>query len=454
MDLLQTKADLSEGDCNLTHLRQAFVEQHDRVTKELLKRDAASFIRQALSTPCLNALSHASGATLTDMGGREILDFHGNAVHQLGFSHPEVLAAIKDQLDKLSFCPRRYTNRPAVELAEQLGQIAPVTGDRPGKVLLAPSGALGISTALKLARLVTGRYKTISMAGSFHGASMDTISIGGDAIFREGLGPLLPGSIHVPAFDPDDVNRSINLIEFILKKDRLVGAVIAEPMRWTTLVAPPPWYWQRLRELCDHYGALLIVDEVPSCLGRTGRLFCIEHMGVRPDIIVIGKGLGGGVFPMSAMIADASLDADPHSALGHYTHEKSPVGAAASLATIKIIDRESLVERAESMGQYLRVGLDQLVEKHECVTEARGLGLHRAVVLEAGQPDDSGLSDRLLYACLRRGLSLKISAGRIVALSPPLTISQEEIDRALSILDDAIAEAASESVLDGRDRSN
>ena len=454
MDLLKAKVDLSEGDCNLTQLRQDFAEQHDRVTKELLKRDEASFIRQALSTPCLNVLSHASGATLTDMGGREILDFHGNAVHQLGFSHPEVLAAIKNQLDKLSFCPRRYTNRPAVELAERLGQIAPVSGDGHGKVLFAPSGALGISTALKLARLVTGRYKTISMAGSFHGASMDTISIGGDAIFREGLGPLLPGSIHVPAFDADDANRSINLIEFILKKDRLVGAVIAEPMRWTTLVVPPPWYWQRLRELCDHYGVLLIIDEVPSCLGRTGRLFCIEHMGIRPDIIVIGKGLGGGVFPMSAMITDAGLDAAPQSAIGHYTHEKSPVGAAASLATLKIIDRESLAERADSIGQYLRHGLEQLVAKHDCVREARGLGLHRAIVLKTGRPDDSEFSNRLLYACLRRGLSMKISAGRIVALSPPLTISQEEIDRALSILDDAIDEVGSETVLDKRNRLN
>lgn len=441
MDLYDSNVDLSEGDCNLSNLRQDYTNEHHPDTIHLLKRDEQAFIRQALSTPCFNALEHASGAKLTDLSGHEFLDFHGNAVHQLGFAHQEVIEAIKDQLDTLSFCPRRYTNRPAVELAERLGEMVPVTGAMPGKVLFTPSGALAISTALKLARLATGRYKTLSMAGSFHGASMDTISIGGEAVFREGLGPLMPGSIHVPAFDDDDGNRSINLIESILEKDRLVGAVVAEPMRWTTLVMPPVDYWQKLRELCDRYGALLIIDEIPSCLGRTGKMFCIEHVGIRPDIMVIGKGLGGGVFPMAAMIADASLDVAPTSALGHYTHEKSPVGAAAALATLNVIEREKLVARAESLGHHLALKLKQLAERHACIKEARGVGLHRGIEFEVNDVDASAFADRLLYACLRRGLSLKISGGKVVALSPPLTITRDEIDRAVSILDQSIAES-------------
>lgn len=438
MDLLQQQVDLSEGDCNLGQHRKDYIDAHDAKTRALLERDEKAFVRQALSTPCLNALERAEGVTLTDTTGHELLDFHGNAVHQLGFAHPEIIDAVKSQLDKLSFCPRRYTNEPAIELAERLGEIVPVTGDGPGKVLFAPSGSLGMSTALKLARLTTGRYKTISMAGSFHGAGMDTISIGGDAIFREGLGPLMPGSIHVPAYCEDDSRQSIDLIESILQKDRLVGAVVAEPMRWTTLVTPPPWYWQRLRALCDRYGALLIFDEIPSCLGRTGKLFCAEHTGIRPDVIVIGKGLGGGIFPMAAMVADAGLKVPPNSALGHYTHEKSPVGAAAALATIKIIAREQLADRAEHLGHHLAIGLERLSERYDVVQEARGLGLHRAIQLDTARKDVADVADRLLYACLRRGLSLKISAGSIVTLSPPLTITREQIDRAVDILDRAL----------------
>ncbi len=159
-------------------------------TRALLDRDAAAFLHQSLSTPCLDALVEAEGIWLTDVEGRRYMDFHGNNVHQIGYRHPRVVRAVKDALDTLPFSPRRFTNGYAVELAERLAALAP---DPLGKVLFAPGGTLAIGMALKLARVATGRHKTISLWDSFHGASLDAISIGGEAVFRKGIGPLLAG---------------------------------------------------------------------------------------------------------------------------------------------------------------------------------------------------------------------------------------------------------------------
>ena len=167
-------------------------------TQRLLDEDARYFLHQSLSTPCLNALQSCQGAWIEDVEGRRYLDFHGNNVHQVGFGHPRVIAAIKQQIDTLSFCTRRYTCEPAIALARKLAELAP--GDLQ-RVLFAPGGTSAIGMALKLARIATGRFKFISMWDSFHGASLDAISVGGEAMFRNGVGPLLPGCEHVPPPD-------------------------------------------------------------------------------------------------------------------------------------------------------------------------------------------------------------------------------------------------------------
>ena len=196
MDPRESKADLSEGDGNLSPRRADWVEKHlDEETLRLLDEDSRLFLHQSLSTPCLDVLAACEGVHIENLQGRRLLDFHGNNVHQVGFSHPKVLDAVKAQLDELSFCTRRYTNRPAIELARTLCELAP--GDL-GRVLFCPGGAGAMGMALKLARCATGRFKTISMWDSFHGASLDTISIGGEAFFRSGMGPLLSGAEHVP----------------------------------------------------------------------------------------------------------------------------------------------------------------------------------------------------------------------------------------------------------------
>ena len=435
----------TEGDINISDLRNEFTAEHlDDATRTVLAEDALYFLHQSLSTPCLNVLQHVEGSSLVDAAGRRILDFHGNSVHQVGYGHPRVVEAVKHQLDELSFCPRRYTNSRAIELARRLSDLAPVrSADTPAKILLAPGGALAIGMALKLVRYATGRYKTISMWDAFHGASLDAISVGGEALFREGLGPLLPGCLHVPPYEEDGLGRhSAQLIEDLLAREGDVAAVLAEPMRWTTVIPPPPEYWQQIRASCDAHGALLIFDEIPACLGRTGRWFCTEHFGVEPDLLVIGKGLGGGVFPLAALIARGDLNLAADRALGHYTHEKSPVGAAAALATLDTIEEENLLERTTELGKSALEQLEALQSELAIVHAVRGLGLQLAVELQQhGQPAVQE-AEQVFYSCLRRGLSFKVSDGNVLTLSPPLTIAAEELEQALEILTKAIREVA------------
>ena len=422
------QADLTEGDVNLSDRRRGWqLANVDDATRDTLARDAQAFLHQSLSTPCLTELTGCDGIYLSDAAGRRTMDFHGNSVHQVGHAHPWVIEAVKRQLDELAFCPRRFTNRPAIELAEHLARLAP---GNLAKVLFAPGGTAAIGIAMKLARYVTGRHKTISMCDSFHGASLDAISIGGEALFRDGLGPLLPGCFHVawPSAAAD-----AEAIEKILIEEGDVGAVIAEPMRCTTIERPPDAYWRRVRELCDQHSALLIFDEIPLALGRTGRMFCCEHSGVTPDILVLGKGLGGGVMPMAATIARADLDIVSQRALGHYTHEKSPVGAAAALATLDVIESENLLERSSKLGAETLERLGKLQQRHNAVTDVRGLGL--AMGVEANSPDTA---ERVLYDCLANGLSFKVSGGTVLTLTPPLTITDEQMAKALDILDKAL----------------
>ncbi|MEE1544018.1 MAG: aspartate aminotransferase family protein [Alphaproteobacteria bacterium] len=422
------QADRTEGDVNLSAHRRDWQQANvDDATRETLARDSAVFLHQSLSTPCLSELTGCNGIYLTDAAGRRYMDFHGNSVHQVGHAHPRVIEAVKRQLDELAFCPRRFTNRPAIVLAERLAKLAP---GNLAKVLFAPGGTAAIGIAMKLARYATGRHKTISMRDSFHGASLDAISVGGEALFRDGLSPLLPGCFHVawPSAEAD-----ANAIEKILVEEGDVGAVIAEPMRCTTIERPPNGYWRRVRELCDEHGALLVFDEIPLALGRTGRMFCCEHSGVTPDILVLGKGLGGGVMPMAATIVRADLDIVPQRALGHYTHEKSPVGAAAALATLDVIESDNLLERSRKLGTETLEQLRKLQQCHNAVTDVRGLGL--AMGMEVSSPDTA---ERVLYDCLKNGLSFKISGGTVLTLTPPLTITDEQIANALSALDDAL----------------
>jgi 4-aminobutyrate aminotransferase len=391
---------------------------------------------------------------LEDMQGRQIMDFHGNSAHQVGYGHPRVIAAIKAQLDTLPFCPRRYTNAAAVELARRLGALAP---ENLKKVLFCPGGTSAIGIALKLARVVTGRHKTISLWDSFHGASLDAISVGGEAMFRDGLGPLLPGAHHVAPCDPTRCAfkcgaacnlRCAEAVEEKLAAEGDVGAVLIETVRCTDVQVPPPDYYRLIRAACDRHGALLILDEIPIGLGRTGKFFAFEHYDVVPDIVVLGKGLGGGVVPMAAVIARTDFDIAQHTSLGHYTHEKSSVGCAAALATLDVIRDETLVQRSATLGAHALTRLHELAARHLLIGGVRGLGLMLGVELvtdRASMAPARDAAEAVMYFCFAQGLSFKIGQGNVLTLTPPLTLSLAELDRALVILDAALTAAASET---------
>lgn len=440
----------TEGESNTSIARSDWSAGiGDRGTRELLARDSAAFLHQSLSSPCLTAIAKAEGIWIEDTMGRRYMDFHGNSVHHIGYGHPRLKEAIKAQLDELCFAPRRFTCEPAVELAETLGRLAP--GDL-GKVLFTTGGSDAIEVALRLARAATGRFKTLSFWDAFHGAGFGASSVGGEATFRSGIaGPLLPGAEHVApwgnrncAYGHDNLEDSARacakMISYVLAREGDVAAVVAEPMR-ATPYPPAPGFWKSVREACDRHGTLLIFDEIPTGLGKTGRFFAHEHDGVEPDMVVLGKALGGGILPIAAVVARRDLDVAGGYAIGHYTHEKNPVTTRAALTTINIIREEGLTERAAELGSCAMERLRNFGESCSAVGDVRGRGLLFGIELVADRDDftpDNGLAERAYYRCLEAGLSFKISQGNVLTLSPPMVIAPADLDRALGIVEQAI----------------
>ncbi len=432
----------TEGDSNRSPARESWQSAH-----ALVERDSRAFVHQSLSTPVLAAVRRAEGIWIEDVDGRRYMDFHGNSAHHIGYGHPRLIEAVKKQLDELSFAPRRFTCEPAVELAEALADRAP--GDL-GKVLLTPGGSDAIEVALRLARAATGRFKTVSFWDSFHGAGFGAASVGGEHTFRSGIaGPLLPGAEHVAPYQcfrchyghpsPDSCGLACaGMVAYALGRETDVAAVVAEAMRATPQI-PPEGYWQRVRDTCDAHGALLIFDEIPTGLGKTGKFFAFEHEGVVPDIAVLGKALGGGALPIAAVIARRDLDVAGDWAIGHYTHEKNPVTARAALTTLAIIEEEGLVDRARELGASALERLEELAERSERIGEARGRGLLMGleIVNPDGEPDAES-AERILYQCLEAGLSFKVSQGAVLTLSPPLVINRDDLHKALAILETAV----------------
>lgn len=435
-----------EGDINLTDQRQIWHEGLPLQTRIKLEEDATNFLHQSLSTPCLEVLSDCEGPFLITSQGRKILDFHGNNVHHVGYKNPKVLEAIHRQIDQLPFSPRRYTNAPAIRLAEKLADIAP--GDL-SRVLFAPSGALANSMAIKLARIFTGKHKIVSMWGAFHGAGLDTISVGGEAVFRKGIGPLLPGVTHVPPpvtyrglwSDDPDQERYVEYIRYVFEHEGDVGALIAETIRDTDVQIPTRNFWQKVRTLCNEYGVALILDEIPIALGKTGKMFAFEHYHIVPDIVTLGKGLGGAVFPMAAVIAGEKFNIAANQSVGHFTHEKSPVGSAAALATIEYIEEFQLLTHVKNLERRMYNRCMDLKAHYPIVGDIRGLGLLWGIELvtnKHSQKRATTEAEKIMYQCLSRGLSFKVSQGNVITLSPPLIISESQLNEAFTILEDSI----------------
>ncbi|ENM1125694.1 aspartate aminotransferase family protein [Vibrio parahaemolyticus] len=439
----------SEGDVNTTPARQAWnASMDDERTQALLKRDSEVFLHQAMSTPCLDTLEAAEGIYIQDATGKKYMDFHGNNVHQLGYGHPHVIKRVQEQIAKLPFSPRRFTNETAIECAEKLTQIC---GGELNRVLFAPGGTSAVGMALKLARHITGNYKVVSLWDSFHGASLDAISVGGEACFRQGMGPLMAGVERIPpavsyrgAFpvaDGSDVHYA-DYLEYVIEKEGGVGAFIAEAVRNTDVQVPSKAYWNRIREICDKHNVMLIIDDIPNGMGRSGEWFTYQAYDIEPDMLCIGKGLGGGLVPIAAMVTKDKYNTAEQISMGHYTHEKSPIGCAAALATMEAIEQDGLLDKAKVDSQFMREKLLEMKAKYPVIGDVRGIGMLWGIELVTDHESKARAYDEaeaVLYQCLNNGVSFKVSQGNVIQLSPPLIITREQLTEALAIFEEAIA---------------
>ncbi|HCG7082220.1 TPA: aspartate aminotransferase family protein [Vibrio parahaemolyticus] len=439
----------SEGDVNTTPARQAWnASMDDERTQALLKRDSEVFLHQAMSTPCLDTLEAAEGIYIQDATGKKYMDFHGNNVHQLGYGHPHVIKRVQEQIAKLPFSPRRFTNETAIECAEKLTQIC---GGELNRVLFAPGGTSAVGMALKLARHITGNYKVVSLWDSFHGASLDAISVGGEACFRQGMGPLMAGVERIPpavsyrgAFpvaDGSDVHYA-DYLEYVIEKEGGVGAFIAEAVRNTDVQVPSQAYWKRIREICDKHNVMLIIDDIPNGMGRSGEWFTYQAYDIEPDMLCIGKGLGGGLVPIAAMVTKDKYNTAEQISMGHYTHEKSPIGCAAALATMEAIEQDGLLDKAKADSQFMREKLLEMKAKYPVIGDVRGIGMLWGIELVTDHESKARAYDEaeaVLYQCLNNGVSFKVSQGNVIQLSPPLIITREQLTEALAIFEEAIA---------------
>ncbi len=438
---------LTEGDVNFSNARKDWYKLLDIETADLLEEDAGVFLHQALSTPCLEVLESAEGIYITGVSGKKYMDFHGNSVHQVGYGNQYVLDKVKNQMDKLAFSPRRFTNTISIDFAKKLTSLLPQNLNR---ILFAPGGTSSIGMALKLVRVITGKNKVVSIHDSFHGASLDAIGVGGEYQFKKYMGKLYPENVLIP--QPVTYNQShsetgeidfADALEQVLIENDDIGAFIAETIRNTDVQIPSKAYWKKVRNICNRYNVLLILDEIPIAFGRTGKMFAFEHYGIEPDILCLGKGLGAGVIPIAAMITKDEYNIASDISLGHYTHEKSPLGAAAGIAMLEYMEQNNLLAETIIKESYLKIELNKLKEKYTVIGDIRGIGLLWGIELvkdHATKEKDAASAEKILYYCLNNGLSFKVSQGNVLQLCPPLTISLTELNDALKILDAAFNE--------------
>ena len=442
---MSIKSQRSEGDINFSEIRSHWQKKNitDKQTLEILAKDERFFLHQAMSTPCLDVLKTSKGGEITNLTGKEYLDFHGNNVHQVGYGNDYVIERIKEQIETLPFSPRRYTNEIAVNFAEKLTSLLP--GDL-NRVLFAPGGTSAIGIALKLARIVTGKHKVISFWDSFHGASLDAISVGGEAVFRQDLGPMMPGVVRVPPplnkggiFENEAKN--LEYLEYIIEKEGGFGVFLAETIRNTDVHIPSKHYWKRVREICDRNEILLVLDEIPIALGRTGKMFAFENYAIEPDILCIGKGLGGGIMPFAAMVCRDEYNVAPHVSLGHYTHEKSPLGCAAAHASIDFLEKENILSQVIEKESLMSKLLFDLKARYDLIDDIRGIGLLWAIEIKDHQQNKENagnIAEKIMYNCLENGLSFKVSNSNVLTLSPSLIIKEKQLIKAIKIIENAI----------------
>jgi 4-aminobutyrate aminotransferase len=404
-------------------------------------------------------VARGSGAVIEDVDGNLFLDFTaGIAVTSTGHCHPHVVAAIQDQAAKLiHMSGTDFYYEPQIDLAQRLAEIAP--GSSAKRIFYTNSGAEALEAALKLARWHTGRSRAVAFLGAFHGRTYGAMSLSGSKlVHRRGFSPLVPDIHHVAyprgpeaRTNPHYGRACVEQIEATLFQrvapPEEVAAVFVEPIQGESgYHVPPPDFLPALRELCDRHGILLVADEVQSGMGRTGKLFAVEHWGVEPDIICLAKGIASGM-PLGAIIARETV-MDWPSGSHASTFGGNPVSCRAALATLDLLEN-GYIANAAQRGEQLRQGLVKLQRHNPEVGDVRGLGLMVAMDLvkdDAGRTPDPGLRDEVVQTAFHHGLLLLGCGESAIRFCPPLCISAEQVDTALQILARVLADRKSQKV--------
>ncbi|MDI6868117.1 MAG: acetyl ornithine aminotransferase family protein [Coprothermobacterota bacterium] len=403
------------------------------------------------------AIKWGRGVRFEDVDGNLFLDFTNGMVAGTGHCHPKVVQAIKDQAEKFLFFngPDFYYEVQS-KIAEKLCFITP--GDLPKKVFLSNSGAEANEAALKLSRSSTGRKQFVAFLGAFHGRTLGALALTASKVVqRESFFPMMPGVTHLPfaycyrcayKMKPDTCNFwCAQILEDVYFKSVLppeeVAAVFMEPVQGEGgYVVPPAGFVQKIKKICEKYGILFVADEVQAGFGKTGEMFAIEHFGVVPDVINLGKALASGL-PMGATVFKAELDF-PVQGRHSNTFGGNPISAVAALATIEAIEGENLLENTRRMGEVFKQGLLDLKKEFEEIGDVRGLGLMLAIELVKDRESKTPareLRDRIIENCYKKGLLLLPCGTSAIRFTPAMVINREEVEKGLEILREAIIDA-------------
>ncbi len=404
-------------------------------------------------------IKEARGAVLIDVDGRELIDFAGGiGVMNVGHSHPKVVAALKDQAEKFTHtCFHVAMYEPYVALAEKLNTLAP--GDFPKMTLFANSGAEAVENAVKIARYATQRPAIICFENGFHGRTLLTMTLTSKIKpYKLGFGPFAPEVYRMPfaycyrcpfhlKYPSCDVACADYLEEFFISHvaAESTAAVIAEPIQGEGgFVTPPPEYFKKLQAICQKYGIVLIIDEVQSAMGRTGKLFAIEHWGISPDVITLAKSLAAGM-PLSAVVGRAELMNKPHVGGLGGTYGGNPLGCRAGLAVLEILLEDGLLKTAEALGKKVHEALRRLQDSYEIVGDVRGKGPMLAIELVRDRETKEPAADeakKLVSLCYQKGLVLLSCGnfGNVIRTLMPLVITDEQLERGMGILEESLRE--------------
>ena len=427
--------------------------------KAIIERDS-QVISPSYARAYPFVMDHGKGSDVWDVDGNQFLDFaSGIAVTATGHSHPKVVQAIKDQADKFLHISADFYHEAWVTLGERLDQIAPFKED--AVAFMTNSGTESVEAAIKLARYHTGASQFIGFLGAFHGRTLGSLSFtASKPVYHEGFYPLMNGVVHVPYPDPyrpmltqrpgEDYGETVvryieeQVLGKLLPAEDVAGLLVESIQGEGGYIIPPAGFYPALRDLCDRHDILLIADEVQSGMGRTGKWWAIEHFGIEPDIVCIGKGIASGI-PLGAIIARKSIVTWPLGSHGN-TYGGNPIACAAALATMDLIEDEYL-ENARVVGDYALDALNEIAVRHPSIGEVRGKGLMIGVEFVKNKQSKEpahDMSERIVQRAFERGL-ITLGCGKsTIRISPSLSITKSEIESGLEIFEESISLAEKE----------